>query len=167
VLEERYIEPGPEWRAFDQEERLTKVRTGAPITHTIHDKGLATEIGPSYRDYSGKSILGGKRVQMQRLRKWQKRIKIGNARERNLSFALNELNRMVSTLGLPKSVGESAAAIYRKAVSKNLIRGRSIEGVVAAACMQHANSLEFLDLSMRYRSILRLAGKRSGEPTNL
>lgn len=133
MLEERYIEPGPEWRAFDQEERLTKVRTGAPITHTIHDKGLATEIGPSYRDYSGKSILGGKRVQMQRLRKWQKRIKIGNARERNLSFALNELNRMVSTLGLPKSVGESAAAIYRKAVSKNLIRGRSIEGVVAAA----------------------------------
>ncbi|MBO8183535.1 MAG: transcription initiation factor IIB [Archaeoglobus sp.] len=133
VLEERYIEPGPEWRAFDQEERLTKVRTGAPITHTIHDKGLATEIGPSYRDYSGKSILGGKRAQMQRLRKWQKRIKIGNARERNLSFALNELNRMVSTLGLPKSVEESAAAIYRKAVSKNLIRGRSIEGVVAAA----------------------------------
>ena len=133
VLEERYIEAGPEWRAFDQEERIAKARTGAPITHTIHDKGLATEISPSYKDYFGKSISGRGRAQLLRLIKWQRRVRIGNATERNLSFALNELNRMLSALGLPRSVGESAAMVYRKAVSKNLIRGRSIEGVVAAA----------------------------------
>ena len=36
-------------------------------------------------------------------------------------------------LGLPRTVRETAAVVYRKAVDKNLIRGRSIEGVAAAA----------------------------------
>lgn len=47
---------------------------------------------------------------------------------------------MASAMGLPRNVRETAAMIYRKAVNKNLIRGRSIEGVVAAslyaACRQ-------------------------------
>ena len=73
------------------------------------------------------------RAQLFRLRKWQRRIRISNATERNLAFALSELDRMASALGLPKSVRETAAVIYRKAIEKNLIRGRSIEGVVAAA----------------------------------
>jgi len=54
--------------------------------------------------------------------------------------ALRELDRMASSLGLPRSVRENSAVIYRKAVDKNLIRGRSIDGVVAAtiyaACRQ-------------------------------
>lgn len=58
----------------------------------------------------------------------------GNTLERNdLEFALSELDRMSSALGLPKDVRETAVVVYRKALSKNLIRGRSIESVVAAA----------------------------------
>ena len=72
--------------------------------------------------------------------KWQRRIRVSNATERNLAFALSELDRMASAMGLPRNVRETAAMIYRKAVNKNLIRGRSIEGVVAAslyaACRQ-------------------------------
>jgi transcription initiation factor TFIIB len=48
-------------------------------------------------------------------------------------MALSSLDRMSSTLGLPRNVRETAAMIYRKAVFKNLIRGRSIEGITAAA----------------------------------
>ncbi len=65
---------------------------------------------------------------------------VSNATERNLAFALSELDRMASGMGLPRNVRETAAMVYRKAVNKNLIRGRSIEGVVAAslyaACRQ-------------------------------
>jgi transcription initiation factor TFIIB len=47
---------------------------------------------------------------------------------------------MSSALSLPKNVRETAAMIYRKAVRKKLIRGRTIEGVTAAvlyaACRQ-------------------------------
>ncbi len=133
VIEETYIDSGPEWRAFDSEQKEKRARVGAPITYTIHDKGLSTIIDWSNKDYYGKSISIRNRAQLFRLRKWQRRIRISNATERNLAFALSELDRLASALGLPKAVRETASVIYRKAVEKNLIRGRSIEGVVAAA----------------------------------
>jgi len=140
VLDDHFIDQGPEWRAFDVEQGEKRSRTGAPMTYTIHDKGLSTEIGWKNKDSYGKSIPTKNRAQLYRLRKWQRRIRVSNATERNLAFALSELDRMASGMGLPRNVRETAAMIYRKAVSKNLIRGRSIEGVVAAslygACRQ-------------------------------
>jgi len=140
VLDDQFIDQGPEWRAFDAEQGEKRARTGAPMTYTIHDKGLSTEIGWKNKDSYGKSIPTRNRAQLYRLRKWQRRIRVSNATERNLAFALSELDRMASGMGLPRNVRETAALIYRKAVNKNLIRGRSIEGVVAAslygACRQ-------------------------------
>ncbi|MCK4717613.1 MAG: transcription initiation factor IIB, partial [Thermoplasmata archaeon] len=140
VLDEKIIDQGPEWRAFDMEQGEKRARTGAPMTYTIHDKGLSTEIGWKNKDSYGKSIPTRNRAQLYRLRKWQRRIRVSNATERNLAFALSELDRIASSMGLPRNVRETAAMIYRKAVNKNLIRGRSIEGVVAAslygACRQ-------------------------------
>src|SRR5437867_2622362 len=140
VLTDQMIDQGPEWRAFDVEQGEKRARTGAPMTYTIHDKGLSTTIGWKNKDSYGKSIPTRNRAQLYRLRKWQRRIRVSNATERNLAFALSELDRMASGMGLPRNVRETAAMVYRKAVNKNLIRGRSIEGVVAAslyaACRQ-------------------------------
>jgi transcription initiation factor TFIIB len=133
VLEESMIDQGPDWRAFDAEQGEKRARTGAPTTLTIHDKGLSTEIGWKNKDPYGKSIPTRNRAQLYRLRKWQRRIRVSNATERNLAFALAELDRIASALTLPRNVRETAALIYRKAVNRNLIRGRSIEGVVAAS----------------------------------
>jgi transcription initiation factor TFIIB len=133
VIEEDLIDHGPEWRAFDSEQREKRTRVGAPMTYTIHDKGLSTMIGWKNRDSYGKSIPTRNRAQLYRLRKWQQRIRIADAIERNLAFALSELDRMASGMSLPRNVRETAAMIYRKAVLKNLIRGRSMEGVSAAA----------------------------------
>ena len=49
------------------------------------------------------------------------------------SKALQVLNQDGAKLGIPKDIKESAALIYRKAVEKKLIRGRSIESIVCAA----------------------------------
>ncbi len=140
VISDQIIDQGPEWRAFDSAQNEQRARTGAPMTMMIHDKGLSTEIGWKNKDSYGKSIPTRNRAQMYRLRKWQRRIRVSNATERNLAFALSEMERMSSGIGLPRNVRESAALIYRGAVNKNLIRGRSIEGVVAAsiyaACRQ-------------------------------
>ncbi|MCL5802895.1 MAG: transcription initiation factor IIB [Thermoplasmataceae archaeon] len=138
VIDESFIDQGAEWRAFDSEQNDARARTGSPMTFTIHDKGLSTDISWKNKDSYGKSIPTRNRAQLYRLRKWQKRIKVSNAAERNLSQALQELERMASNLSIPKDVWETAAVIYRKAVKQNMIRGRSIEGVVAgsiyAAC---------------------------------
>ncbi len=140
VIDEAFIDHGPEWRAFDSDQREKRARTGAPMTYTIHDKGLSTMIGWTNRDAYGKSIPTRNRAQLYRLRKWQTRTRISDGTERNLALALSGLDRMSSGLGLPRTVREAAAMIYRKAVSKKLIRGRSIDGVTAAvlyaACRQ-------------------------------
>ena len=133
VIDEDIIDHGPEWRAFDSEQREKRARTGAPMTYTIHDKGLSTRISWQNKDAYGKSIPTKNRAQLYRLRKWQARTRISNGTERNLAFALSNLDRLSSSLGLPRTVRETAAMIYRKAASKNLIRGRSVEGVSAAA----------------------------------
>src|SRR5665811_229916 len=133
VIDQDFMDMGPEWRAFDHDQRIKRSRVGAPMTYTIHDKGLSTMIDWRNRDSYGKSISSKNRAQLYRLRKWQRRIRVSNATERNLAFALSELDRMASALGLPRTVRETAAVVYRKAVDKNLIRGRSIEGVAAAA----------------------------------
>ena len=70
---------------------------------------------------------------MYRLRKWQRRIRVSGPTERNLAFALSEIDRNSSSLSIPRSVRENASVIYRGAVNKKLIRGRSIEGVAAAS----------------------------------
>jgi transcription initiation factor TFIIB len=133
VTEEEAIDQGPEWRAFNHSERQEKSRVGAPTTQTMHDKGLTTSIGWQDKDTYGNSLSSKKRRRMSRLRTWQERIRTKDAGERNLQFALSEMDRMASALGVPRSVREVAAVIYRRTLSEDLIRGRSIEGVSTAA----------------------------------
>ncbi|PYB68005.1 transcription initiation factor IIB [Thermoplasma sp. Kam2015] len=133
VIEDAYIDQGPEWRAFDSDQDERRARTGSPMTYLSHDKGLATEISWSNKDYYGKRIPHKNRAQIYRVRKWHQRIRVSNAAERNLSLALQLLNDIGAKLGIPKDIKETAALIYRKAVEKNLIRGRSIESIVCAS----------------------------------
>ena len=133
VLDENLIDQGPDWRAFNNEQRNARTRVGAPSTPTIADKGLTTEIDWRNKDSNGRNISVHYMAQMQRLRKWNKRLRVSRAGERNLAFALSELDRVSSNLDLPKPVRKDASVIYRDAAANKLIRGRSIEGIVAAA----------------------------------
>jgi len=133
VMKAKIIDPGPEWRAFDADQKKKRTRVGAPLTYTIHDKGLSTIIDFRDRDVFGRKISPRIKAQVYRLRKWQRRIRVSDAMERNLTFALSELDRMASALSLPKNLRETASKIYRSAVKNHLIRGRSIEGVAAAS----------------------------------
>src|SRR6266566_2961891 len=120
VLTDQMIDQGPEWRAFDVEQGEKRARTGAPMTYTIHDKGLSTTIGWKNKDSYGKSIPTRNRAQLYRLRKWQRRIRVSNATERNLAFALSELDRMASGMGLPRTLDEIAnsSRVGRKEIGR-------------------------------------------------
>ena len=133
IVEEQQIDRGPEWRAFDQKERSERSRVGSPVTKSRHDEGLTTEIGWRNEDAQGRSLSHDKRRRMERLRTWQQRIRTQKRGERNLQFALSEVGRMSSALGIPDSVQEVASVIYRRALDEDLIRGRSIEAVATAA----------------------------------
>ncbi|MEM1515563.1 MAG: transcription initiation factor IIB [Candidatus Bathyarchaeia archaeon] len=140
VVNMKIADQGPEWRAFDNEQKEKRARAGAPITFTIHDKGLSTTIDWYSKNVLGKRLDVDQKAQIYRLRKWQRRIRVSDASERNLAFALSEITKIANLLSLPKSVFETSSVIYRKAVKKRIIRGRSIQGICAAtvyiACRQ-------------------------------
>ena len=133
VIAMKIADRGPEWRAFDDEQRAKRTRVGAPVTLSIHDKGLSTMIDWHDRDVFGKKLSPDQKAQVYRLRKWQRRIRVSDATERNLAYALSEISKISNALNLPKNIVETASLIYRKAVKERLIRGRSIQGVTAAA----------------------------------
>ena len=76
VIDDDFIDRGPEWRAFDHDQRMKRSRVGAPMTFTIHDKGLSTMIDWRNRDSYGRAISSKNRAQLYRLRKWQRRIRV-------------------------------------------------------------------------------------------
>ncbi|WP_405274665.1 transcription initiation factor IIB [Methanobrevibacter sp.] len=142
VIEEGIMDMGPEYRAFDNEQRLKRTRTGAPMSFAISDKGLSTVMGKSNSDVNGNRIPERNKDQYRRIRAINSRLRISCTGERNLAIALSELHRVCSKLGLPKVVREDAAIIYRSAAKNNLVRGRSIEGMVAAAVYTAARRCE-------------------------
>ena len=132
VIEEKEIDGGPEWRSFDAEQEKRR-RTGSPMTYTVHDKGLSTIISWDNRDSYGRKISAKMKAKVYRLRKWQTRTRVHSSLDRNLALAMSELDRLSSQLGIPRGIKESTAVIYRKATEEKLIRGQSIESMIAAA----------------------------------
>jgi transcription initiation factor TFIIB len=132
VITDALTDFGPEWRAFDSEQKDKRARTGGPTKLMRPNKGLVTEIDQYNKDIRGAKIDSKLQAQLHRMRKWHKRISIASSFEKNLAIALGELDRVASSLGLPDNIKENIAALYRKAVKSELIRGRLIESVVAA-----------------------------------
>jgi len=123
----------PEWSAFTLSEHDTRSRVGLPPSLSIHDKGLSTMIGPVYKDAGGKMIPQEAKFRMLRLRRWQARCIVNGSEDRNLAQAMSELGRLTDRLHVPRAVKEQAAVIYRRALKKGIIRGRSISIVTAAS----------------------------------
>lgn len=131
VLSENHIDPGQEWSEFGVEDQ-SKARAGPPASVLWHDKGLSTEIDWMNRDFAGKRIVGN-RSQLYRMRKWQRRARTHSTIDRNMEKALMEITRLAGVLGLGKAVKEETAVIYRKALELNMVKGRSIDTMVAAS----------------------------------
>jgi transcription initiation factor TFIIB len=133
VLYEQMLDKSPEWRAFTQQEKTSRSRVGMPTSYSIHDKGLSTTISQVDRDALGRKLPLSTRLQMWRLRKWQIRSRVHSSVDRNLAQAMAELERLSCKVTLSPSVKEQAAIVYRRALDKGLVRGRSISGIVAAS----------------------------------
>ncbi|MFC6993272.1 transcription initiation factor IIB family protein [Haladaptatus sp. GCM10025707] len=133
VVDEDDLDHGPEWRAYTAGERDDKSRVGAPTTQLIHDKGLSSTISWQDKDAYGKPVSERKRSRLKRLRTWDERYRTKDSHERNLRQALGEISRMASALGLGEPIRETAGVIYRRALSENLLPGRSIEGMATAS----------------------------------
>ena len=133
VISEKLQASGPEWRSFQKDGGSDPTRTGAPSSLTIHDMGLSTVINPQNRDATGKPLSASMKSTIERLRTWDSRSQVHEPVDRNLRQALSELNKLKDKVAISTNVLEKAAYLYRKALEKKLVRGRSISAMIAAA----------------------------------
>jgi transcription initiation factor TFIIB len=142
-----------EWRAFSPEESESKARTGAPTSLSRHDRGLATIIGRSDKDAAGQKLDTDMRSTFERLRTWDLRMNLYSSTDRNLWQAFSQLNILKDKLGLSDAIVEKTAYIYRKAEDRQLTRGRTIVGMLAAAlyiaCREMGTPRTLKDISIR------------------
>jgi transcription initiation factor TFIIB len=133
VIKEKLAEAGPGWRAFSPEEKNDRIQHGSPPSLAMHDMGLSTVIGSANIDASGKSLPASMRSTIERLRTWDGRSKVHASEDRNMRQAFSELDRLADKLIVNDVVSEKSAYIYRKALERGLVRGRSISALIAAA----------------------------------
>jgi len=107
-------------RAFTKQEKEKRERTGSPISILLPDMGLSTVINKN----------NIKNPDLKRAAKWNSRMTWD---KRNMLIATTELKRIASNLNLPDHIKKSAIRLYKEAFKRKLLRGRSINGMVAAS----------------------------------
>ena len=173
VITEKVQESGPEWRSFSKEEHEGRSRAGVPTSLAMHDMGLATIIGPADKDATGKPLSSVMKSTIERLRTWDSRSQVHEPVDRNFRQAFSELDRLKDKLAVGDAVIEKSAYIYRKALEKGLVRGRSISALIAsalyAACrdtetprtlkdISSSSNIKRKDIARCYRLLLRELG---------
>ena len=133
VIDDKQIDQGPEWTAYDSQERDRLSMTGAPRSYTSQSINLTTVIPSSNKDSRGNLIPAREMEKFYRMRKLQHHSGHNRPGERSLPETLRALDRVASFLELPKSIREQAGFVCKKALEKGFLRGRSIEALVAAA----------------------------------
>jgi len=141
VMTDKIADTGAEWRSFANDDS-NRTRVGAGTSLAMHDMGLSTVIGAVNKDATGKPLSASVKSSIERLRTWDSRSQAHSSADRNLRQALNEMDKLKDKLALTSAVIEKAAYIYRKAMEKKLVRGRSIHGLVAACLYASCRNTE-------------------------
>lgn len=140
VLSERVEDWGPEWRSFS-DDQTNRGRSGDGTSLARHDRGLSTIINQSNRDVTGKPLSAPMKKTIERLRIWDSRSQ-SKPVDRNFRKAFSELYKLKDKLALSDTVMEKAAYIYRKAIEKKLVRGRSISAMMGSALYAACREVE-------------------------
>lgn len=106
-------------RAYSKQEKDKKERTGCPISILMPDIGLSTIIDRTKI----------KNPDLRRAAKWNTHL---TWEKRNMLIAITELKRIGGNLNFPERVKKAAVRLYKEVFKKNLLRGRSINGMIAA-----------------------------------
>jgi transcription initiation factor TFIIB len=106
-------------RAYTKQEKEKKERTGSPMSVLMPDIGLSTVI-------DRRKI---KNPNLRRAAKWNTHL---TWEKRNMLIAITELKRIGTNLNFPERVKKGAVRLYKKVFKRNLLRGRSINGMISA-----------------------------------
>jgi len=169
VINDPPVNYGKNGYSSNYENHEEQSRHGYFLTHSAYDRGFNTVI-QGVKDVYGTKMGDREAIDMRRLQRRDNRSKVDDTVTRNLNVAMTELDRMTTTLHLPSTAKEYAAYVYRKALTADLVRGRSIDAFVAAsvymACrvmriprslstVANTSKREYLEVSTTYRLLLK------------
>ncbi len=106
-------------RAYNRNEKDKKESMGSPMSILMPNNSLSTII------YKRKI----RNPDLKRAVKWDSQLTWEN---RNLLVAITELKRIGTNLNFPERIKRAAVLLYKEVVKKNIVRGRSIHGMITA-----------------------------------
>ena len=122
-------------RAYSKHEKDRKERTGSPMSILMPGIGLSTVIDRTKI----------KNPDLRHAAKWNTHL---SWEKRNMLMAITELKRIGGNLNFPERVKKSAVRLYKEVFKRQLLRGRSINGMVAA-CAYYACKDEKVPITLQ------------------
>ncbi|MBA4453648.1 MAG: transcription initiation factor IIB [Nitrosopumilaceae archaeon] len=131
VILEKAVVTGPEQVGVSKEEYESNTRVGRKLTLKLSDMGLSTVIQKNNKDSTGKSLSSENARTFHRLRLWDRNSRY-KQEQKSFTKAFTMLDAIKAKLGLPESVVEKSAYLFRKASAKKILSGRSTIGILCA-----------------------------------
>ncbi len=131
VSSEPIIDLGAEMAGGNSTDYQNNSRVGAKRSLKMIDMGLSTLIEAKDKDVTGKSLSVENRRMFYRLRMWDRNSRSA-VTSKSFQKAFTLLDAMGSKLGLPESVIEESAYLFRKVAARKILAGRSTAAMLSA-----------------------------------
>ena len=131
VSSEPIIDLGAEMAGGNSTDYQNNSRVGAKRSLKMIDMGLSTLIEAKDKDVTGKSLSIENRRMFYRLRMWDRNSRSA-VTSKSFQKAFTLLDAMGSKLGLPESVIEESAYLFRKVAARKILAGRSTAAMLSA-----------------------------------
>ena len=131
VSSEPIIDLGAEMSGGSSVDYQNNSRVGAKRSLKMIDMGLSTLIEAKDKDVTGKSLSIENRRMFYRLRMWDRNSRSAIT-SKSFQKAFTLLDAISSKLGLPESVVEESAYLFRKIAARKILAGRSTAAMLSA-----------------------------------
>ena len=131
VSSDEIVDQGSESVGSNPNDYMNNSRVGAKRSLKMIDMGLSTIIEAKDRDVTGKPLSLENRRMFYRLRMWDRNSRSA-ASSKSFQKAFILLDAISSKLGLPESVVEETAYLFRKIAARKILAGRSTSAMLCA-----------------------------------
>ena len=131
VSSDQIVDQGSESVGSNPNDYMNNSRVGAKRSLKMIDMGLSTIIEAKDRDVTGKPLSLENRRMFYRLRMWDRNSRSA-ASSKSFQKAFILLDAISSKLGLPESVVEETAYLFRKIAARKILAGRSTSAMLSA-----------------------------------
>jgi len=131
VSSDQIVDQGSESVGSNPNDYMNNSRVGAKRSLKMIDMGLSTIIDAKDRDVTGKPLSLENRRMFYRLRMWDRNSRSA-ASSKSFQKAFILLDAISSKLGLPESVVEETAYLFRKIAARKILAGRSTSAMLCA-----------------------------------